>query len=174
MDIVFFCRNAKNLRWDWIFSELETLQLLGFVKTCFAFCREWFAFDPPAAVGKLDPAFLATVTKKVFQDGIFGLENEQNEAAKAAKEVTYAKLPYWIGAGLVALRRLFPAYRDMQLIPWYSFVDGRPWLLPFAWVYRWGYCLIHKFSHGIALLTEPFVKKATIENRQQLIQDWGL
>ena len=62
----------------------------------------------------------------------------------------------------------------MQLIPWYAFVDGRPWLLPAAWVYRWGYCLAHKRKHGTALLAEPFTKRETVERRERLIRDWGL
>lgn len=62
----------------------------------------------------------------------------------------------------------------MQLIPWYSFVDGRPWLLPIAWIYRWVYCLVHKWGSGTAKLTEPFMKRELIEKREELFQNWGL
>ena len=110
----------------------------------------------------------------MFRDGVFGLKNKQNAAAHTAKEVKRAKGPYWLTALDLTRKKLFPPYEDMQLIPWYAFVDGRPWLLPAAWVYRWGYCLAHKRKHGTALLAEPFTKRETVERRERLIRDWGL
>ena len=110
----------------------------------------------------------------MFNDGMFGLENEQNEAAHAAKEIKRSKDSYWISAAKLTIHRLFPPYRDMQLVPWYSFVDGRPWLLPFAWVYRWFYTATHKFKQSKDLLTEPFAKRKVIEKRENLIRGWGL
>lgn len=70
--------------------------------------------------------------------------------------------------------RLFPSYEDMRTIPWYSFLDGHPWMLPLAWVYRYGYCLKHKFTQGKQALTEPYVRKKEIEERCSYISDWGL
>lgn len=174
LDLVFFCRaNAGAIDWGRTGRELEKLRLRGFAATCFALCRAWFGYDSPLG-GELEEGFGAFVTEKMFRDGVFGLENEQNEAAHTAKEVKRAKRPYWLTALGLTLRKLFPPYEDMQLIPWYSFVDGRPWLLPVAWVYRWGYCLIHKRKHGERLLAEPFAKRASVEKREQLIRDWGL
>ena len=175
LDLVFMCQHSKKpLDWDWICAELEKLQLLAFTRICFALCQSWFAFEPPIPVPELEAGFYADCTEKMFRDGTFGLENEQNEGAHAAKEIKRSRGPYWLGAISVAIRRIFPPYEDMQLIPWYSFVDGRPWLLPFAWVYRWVYCLIHKRSQSEALLTETFLQRREIEERQSYIQNWGL
>ena len=175
MDLVLLCSKAKTgMRWDWIREELTRLKLLRFTETCFAFCRSWFGFEPPLPAGELDPEFYSFVTDKLFQDGIFGLENRQNEASVSAKEIAHTDRSYIAGALKLTLHRIFPPYEEMQLVPWYSFVDGRPWLLPFAWVYRWGYCLIHKQEQSKELLTEPFVKRSVIEERQKLIRDWGL
>ena len=110
----------------------------------------------------------------MFNDGMFGLENEQNEAAHAAKEIKRSKDSYWISAAKLTIHRLFPPYQDMQLVPWYSFVDSRPWLLPLAWVYRWFYTATHKFKQSKDLLTEPFAKRKVIEKRENLIRGWGL
>lgn len=175
LDLVFFCRaNAERIRWDEVKKELDVLRLKEFAATCFALCRAWFGCDIPFAEQELDPGFYAFVTEKMFRDGVFGLENEQNEAAHTAKEMKRSKGPYWLTALKLTLKKLFPPYEDMQLIPWYSFVDGRPWLLPAAWVYRWVYCLLHKRKHGEKLLAEPFTKRDTVEKREQLIRGWGL
>ncbi len=174
LDLIFICNKEKKLDWKWITKQLDQLKLLRFTETCFAFCKLWFEFEPPIEVKALDPEFSSFVTEKIFHDGTFGLENEQNEAAHSAKEITHSQSSYLNGALRLTMYRLFPPYRDMQLIPWYSFVDGRPWLMPVAWVYRWGYCLKHKKDYGKELLMEPFDKRKIIKDRQKLISDWGL
>ena len=175
LDLLFFCRAyGAQMRWDWILEQLDLLKLRRFAETCFAFCLRWFSFEPPFPVRELDDDFYAFVSGKMFQDGTFGLENTQNVAASSAKELTHSRASYWFGAASLTLRRLFPSYSDMQLIPWYRFVDGRPWLLPAAWIYRWYYCLVHKRKQGTELLIEPYAKKEAIEKRQKLINDWGL
>lgn len=175
LDLVFFCREAgARLRWDWIRENLKELGLLRFAETCIALCRAWFDFESPFPVGELDEGFYAFATNKLFRDGIFGLENEQNASSFAAREISRSQGPYFLGALGLTLRRIFPPYRDLQLIPWYSFVDGRPWLTPAAWVYRWYYCLAHKRAHSERLLSEPFVRRDVIEKRNQQIRDWGL
>ena len=122
----------------------------------------------------LNESFYVRATEKTFQDGVFGLDNDANSGAHSAKEIKRSAYPYWVTSLLLMLRKLFPPYRDMQLIPWYSFVDGRPWLMPFAWVYRWIYCFIHKRQASTALLIEPIQKKKIIQSRQEFIRDWGL
>ena len=175
LDLVFFAREqCDQLHWDKICRELEKLKLLRFTESCYAFCRAWFGAEPPIPVKELAPAFYTSVTEKMFRDGTFGLENEQNAGARAAKEISHSGGSYWLGAVKLTLRRIFPAYEDMNIVPRYAFLDGRPWLLPAAWVYRWVYVLGHKRKQGKALLLEPYEKKAVVEKRQQYIRDWGI
>ena len=175
LDLVFFCGACRErLRWDWIQDKLEELKLLRFTETCFALCRAWFGFESPFPIGELDPGFYDFVTNKLFRDGVFGLGNAQNEASRSAKEITRRKGPYWLRSLGLMLYRVFPPYGDLELVPWYSFLKGRPWLLPAAWVYRWYYCLRHKREKGAALLLEPIRKRDVIEQRQRIIRDWGI
>lgn len=174
LDMVFMAQNEKKLDWDWIKEELNRLQLLGFTETCFALCQQWFHVSMPLPSGKLDQAFFEEVTAKTFCDGTFGLQNEQNEGAHAAKEIQRAGRAYWRTALILTWKKIFPPYEDMQLIPWYSFVDGRPWLMPVAWIYRWLYTVTHKFKHTKNLLVEPFVKRDRIKKREDFINSWKL
>lgn len=173
LDMVFFCRK-ETLDWTWITAELQRLQLLEFTRTCFALCRHWFGAELPLENIGLKEEFLRSATEKMLRDGVFGLENPENETGAAAKNMNRAGGPYLLTALGMTLRKIFPPYRDMQLIPWYSFVNGRPWLLPFAWVYRWWYCLRHKLVHSRELLAQPFARKEEILKRQELIRAWGL
>lgn len=175
VDLVFMTQKAGDrMDWQWIQSELEKLKLLEFVKTCFAFCQRWFDVQMPIESAALDTDFYAEVTAKMFNDGVFGLENRQNVAAHSAKEIKRSNNSYWLAAARLTLHRLFPPYRDMQLVPWYRFVDGRPWLLPAAWVYRWFYTVTHKFKQSRDLLLEPYNRRKIIEKREKLISGWGL
>lgn len=175
MDLIFLTqKTGEKMDWEWIRRELENLKLWGFTKTCFAFCEQWFDVRMPVKTGTLDMNFYSEVTAKMFNDGIFGLENSQNEAAHSAKEIKRSDASYWQTAVKLTIHRLFPPYRDIQLVPWYRFVDGRPWLLPAAWVYRWFYTIFHKFKWSRDLLMEPYSKRKVIEKREKMISGWGL
>lgn len=174
LDLVFMAQGEPELQWDWIAGELEGLELLGFTKTCFALCERWFHVTMPLASGTLDEGFFEEITAKTFHDGTFGLHNQENAAAHSAKEIHRSDGSYWKAALGLTWRKLFPPYEDMQLVPWYRFVDGRPWLMPVAWVYRWFYVASHKWKHSRDLLLEPFEKRDVIEKREKLIDDWKL
>lgn len=175
LDMVLLARRwTERLDWPWIEKELTEMGLLEFTRTCFALCERWFGVKMPLEQAPLDEDFFATVTEKTFTDGVFGLDNPMNAGAHSAKEIKRAERPYWVSAAGLTMRRLFPAYRDMQLIPWYSFVNGRPWLLPAAWVYRWFYVLRRKKTTGVDLLREPYALRQTIEKRENFIRGWGL
>lgn len=174
LDITFMTLNEKKLDWKWITDELEKIELLEFTKMCFAFCQRWFGVTMPLEAEKLDENFFEEVTAKTFNDGTFGLLNAQNEGAHSAKEHQHLGTSYWKTALFLAWKKLFPSYKDMQLIPWYSFVDGRPWLMPAAWIYRWIYTGVHKFGSSRDLLMEPFVKRDVIEKRERYLKAWRL
>lgn len=174
LDLVFFVRGEPDMDWIWIAEELQKLRLLNFAKTCFALCQRWFGVELPLASGELSEEFFRTVTAKIFRDGLWGHDNQENEVGAAARTVRRTEESYWLTACRMTLKKLFPPYRDMQLIPWYGFVDGRPWLLPAAWIYRFWYCLRHKRRHSGELLARPFVKTGEIHAREKMIDSWGL
>ena len=173
LDMVFMTKQC-DLDWDWLKTELERLELLDFTKTCFALCERWFDVEMPFGNKSLDESFFQEITEKTFRDGVFGLENRQNAGAHTAKEIKRGEGSYISGALTLTIKKLFPSYRDMQLIPWYSWVDKKPWLMPAAWVYRWIYCIKNKRRAGMDLLMEPFSLRDTVEKREALIRSWGL
>lgn len=179
LDMVMFCRyfdeqSGRDIDWDWIKAELIKLDLYKFTCTCFALCEYWFEIKMPFGNKDLDNGFIEKITEKIFTDGVFGLENEENAAAHSAKEIKRSEAGYYTTSVRLMVGKLFPPYRDMQLIPWYSWVDGRPYLLPAAWIYRWGYCIKNKVRHSLLLLFEPIQKKKQIKEREQFLSEWGL
>ena len=173
LDMVLMVKKC-NLDWEWIERELKHLKLLTFTHICFELCERWFQVEMPLTNKSMNEAFYEKVTQKTFQDGAFGLGNQQNIGANAAKEIKRDGKTYLFGAGKLTLRKLFPPYEDLQLIPWYSWVDGRPWLVPAAWIYRVFYCAVKKRKHAEDLLFEPFTRKEEVKRRQLYLQSWGL
>ena len=175
LDMVFMVKECGDrLNWQVLSKELDNLKLLTFAKTCFSCCERWFGMEMPLHLDHLEDSLFEAITGKTFRDGVFGLDNDENQPASAAKEIQQSRSPYSFAAVKRGFKKLFPPYRDLQLVPWYSFVDGKPWLLPAAWIYRWFYCAGKKLKHSVKLISEPFTKKKDVLNRQQLMKDWGL
>ena len=173
MDMVMMVQKY-DLNWEWIKEELTKMNLLSFTETCFALCEKWFDVKMPLGHKELDEAFFNEITGKTFNDGLFGLENEENEGAHSAKEITRDHKGYWYTAIRLTLRTLFPPYKDMILVPWYYWLKGKPWLLPLGWIYKWFYCATHKLGYSLKKLAEPFRIRKKIEKRENYIKDWGL
>lgn len=175
MDICLMSQKIDNDDdWLYISQELDKMGLLDFTGICSSLIKRWFDISIPIKTPDLDESFFNEITEKTFRDGTFGLSNKANDPAKAAKEIRRSNSGYFLGAVRVVIKRLFPSYEDMQLIPWYSFVNGRPWLMPLAWFYRWGYSIINKFKQGAGLLLEPLLKKKDIKEREVYLKKWGL
>lgn len=173
LDMAFFVRNG-NGDWEKIISLLKELELYEFTCICFSLCEDWFDVRMPFRNEDPDREFMEEITEKIFRDGIFGLHNADNITGHSAKEIRRSEKGYALTAAQLTLHKLFPPYRDMQLIPWYKWVDGKPWLLPAAWVYRWGYCIVNKRKEGTDLLLEPYQKRKEILDREEYLKKWGL
>ena len=179
LDLCFFCKNELpcseyKQEWEWIEKELRTLELYDFTAVCFTLISQWFETDMPFINRERISLPIERIEEKVFKDGLFGLTNDDNTGAHTAMEIRRNSHQYFLTSVIVTLRKIIPPYRDMQLISWYSWVDGKPWLMPAAWVYRWFYCLIHKFKWSINLLTEPINKKEQILKRDKYLDIWRL
>ena len=175
LDMALMIRLANDrMNWDLIKNELEKLKLLKFTEICFACCERWFGISMPLGTKLVDEDLVSIITEKTFSDGLFGLDNPDNNLASAAKDIDRTGGNYIVAAIKRGIKRLFPPYEDLQLVSRYSFVDGRPWLLPIVWIYRLGYCVVRKMKTGKDYLTEPFTRKKDVLDRQELMHRMGL
>lgn len=174
LDLVFIWKNCKEMDWVWVEKELEELQLLRFTRICFALCNHWFGLDIPFGKMHLDEGFISRVTDKLFEDGLWGMNNEENEVGSIAGIRKRVQLPYMVVVINQARKKLFPAYWVMEQDPRVPFVHGRPWLLPFAWVYRWVYCFIFKREESSKSVLQPFTWSKEVKEREEYLKSWGL
>ena len=72
--------------------------------------------------------------------GAFGNENENKGVTVARRELEEGKKysPF-----MAKLRLLFPPYKKLIEIAYIKFIDGRPWLILYAWIYR----IIYNFKN---------------------------
>lgn len=115
-----------NINLDKVVSNLKSINLDKFAKIIITICYKWFGFGKEYDVDTEDTeSFLLSF-------GAFGNVNRNESAViqrKALEEGTTSNFS-------VKLKLLFPSYKKMKNIPYITFMEGRPYLLPVGWIYR--------------------------------------
>ena len=173
LDMVFMAQ-SDDLDWQFIYTELEKLKLLNFVKVSFAMCRKWFGVSLPIESEDVSEEFFEEATEKMFLDGIFGFDNEKNTNVHMAKDLKRQEKLGWFAMLLVMLRKLFPKENTLSHLKLYSFLFRHRALKPIAWIYRLIYCAVKKLFPSIKTLFYPIAKRKEIEKRHEFMENWGL
>lgn len=129
MDIAAFARHFGNdLDWNWIRGELEKLQFTDFAGTVLDFVQRYFGIGSPITPGTTDAGTLEALAEFTVSGGVFGRSGHDSAAMTMKSEK-----PETTRLGAV-LRKLFPAAKTIESR--YTYLQGRPWLLPVAWIHR--------------------------------------
>ena len=176
MDLVVVADAKRDaVDWTWVENELKQLGLLRFAESCFGFCKRWFGTRAPLPVAEPEDGFFEAATEKIFIDGIFGFENEENRsntAINTARKSSHPKLLTMLGA---AIGKVFPSYQTLIRSEHYAFLAGKPLLLPAAWIYRiFRGIFCGKTSVGVRLVSESFASKEAYDKRNDMLNKWGL
>ena len=175
-DLSVLIRNASDL-FDWarIQEMADSLDLLTFVKTCLAFCERWFRIQSPIRTDPLDDAFFEAATETVFANGVFGFQNEEHRLYDIEKAARESALPFPLLKLKASVGLLFPPYWALSRVPKYGFLQGKPYLLPAAWVYRIFVALTQKKNRGRAMLKSTLTASSeAVSSRSNLLSQWGL
>ncbi|MGN1328800.1 MAG: nucleotidyltransferase family protein [Eubacterium sp.] len=136
LDVAVMLKNSDT-NMDRVFEYLEDCGLAKFGEVIFSVCHKWFG------VGKCFIEDTAETEKYLMQSGAFGSENKNKGAVLARRELEEGKAPSPFKS---KLRLAFPSYEKLRKIDYIKFIDGRPWLMPYAWVYRLFYNLKNRRS----------------------------
>lgn len=169
-DLAVLAKRAEDqLDWEWIRSELTDIHLLQFAQTCMTFCNRWFQVSCPLAEAQFSEEFYETATQKIFANGVFGFgDGENKENANLNELRNSGKIKTIVG-------RIFPSYKALRVVPHYSFIKGKPWLLPVVWVYRLFRSLIYgKGADGVKLISSAVTADGKLAEREAVLQQWGL
>ena len=155
-----------DLDWSKVNAFLEEAGLTKFAGICFGLIKRWFGIEVPFSELITDD-FYINATEKILNNGVFGFDDSSNSVNNKLNRVRRnGKLHSFIA-------NLFPSYKDCRYVPYYSFVNGRPYLLPIVWLYRFYRTIKYgKVKDGTEQLKE--VVKTDLSERDRMLKSWGL
>lgn len=113
-----------------VFNYLQEINLEAFGKVILSVCSKWFG------IGIRYVNDVAQVEEYLCTSGAFGGENKNKGIAIARKELEKGNS---LSPFMLKLRLAFPSYDKLKDIDYIRFINGRPWLTPYAWCYRFFY-----------------------------------
>ncbi|MBQ3285201.1 MAG: nucleotidyltransferase family protein [Ruminococcus sp.] len=131
LDIAFYLRAYRDqIDWEHFLQEVHTLGIDRFVNTVFTAVEKWFETRSPIPLKTLDDAFIDEFLTFTLNGGVFGYNGKaaklsqvrKNSQGKSVKRVDTLR------------KRAFPSVDTIKSR--YTYLDGKPWLLPIAWVHR--------------------------------------
>lgn len=111
-------------------TELDAFGLGRFAREILSVCFKWYG----AGI-----AFNSDVSKTenfLVSYGAFGGSERNSSAVIARRDIENGKSTSSV---LLKLRLAFPSYERLKNIPYIKFINGKPWLTPLAWIYRFFY-----------------------------------
>ncbi|MCD7796798.1 MAG: nucleotidyltransferase family protein [Clostridiales bacterium] len=133
LDIAVMIKNGgANI--DKALEYAKTVDLEKFGKVMLGVCCKWFG------IGIDYPDDTEETEEFLLRGGAFGFKNTSGTAL-ARKDLEEGKR---ISPLISKIRLAFPSYSRLRKIDYIRFIDGRPWLMPYAWVYRFIYNFKHK------------------------------
>ncbi len=113
-----------------VFALLDKIELRKFGEIIFTVCKKWFG------VGTAFEHDTQRVEDFIASGGAFGSLLGNKSAVLTRRELEEGKSG---SAFSVKLHLAFPPYEKMRKLKYIGFLDGRPWLTPAAWAYRFAY-----------------------------------
>ncbi len=170
MDIAIVCKKCE-IDWNFVSEGLKEIRLYDFARTIFAFNEAWFDIPSPIEKRELSAEFFEKATERIFENGIFGFDNEENQKMRVARMMHYRGISYKQAKRRFLLENAVPPMRHMLRLPFCSYLHKYPFLLPFAWVHRFFYRIFDK--EAIEGLKQQ-LSNERVESRMDVLKEWGL
>ena len=173
-DIAVLTKNNGELNWQWIKEKLIELNMWEFAQRILFLNKYWFGINPPLDIKSFDKAFSHDATKYIFENGVFGFDNQKNNSMHAINSIRKKQKHNY---GIRRMNNLlFPSYKIMCQSNDYAFLKNRRYLLPVAWMYRFARAIKYKKAKKNMRLTieTSFVSKKSIQERAEVLKEWGL
>lgn len=174
MDIAMYMIYFRDrLDWNYINVEIEKLDLVIFTKNILILCNLWFGVKCQEQLPSLYDSFYRDLSHYILSAGTFGVYERNIYARLLRKEYSND-----IGIARVFLRAyrkiIFPNYKDMYEIKYYSFLKNRPFLLPISWIYRVWRCILFKGKSSVCKLIDIAKSKKEADKQYEILNKLGL
>lgn len=174
MDIaVYINKFSDELDWNYIWTELDKLDLRLLVQNILILCNEWFDtkldFDY-----EIEDEFYNKLSLTILTGGTFGFYNSnfrvaqiRNSIGKSNESNNKVKLK-------ILKNMLFPSYEELIKLNKYTFLKGKKHLICFAWIYRAFYQLKSRGIGSIGYIGSVINSKNKVEEQSEIINKLGL
>lgn len=171
-DLAAILQNGEPLDFEWIEEKLALLGLTGLAHICFSLIERWFSVEVPVEFDRLGDEDAARVTEIVLQNGVFG-EGDAHDGQRSRYAMTRG--PLWLKNLLFLIRSVFLPYKELKRYPGIAYLDGRPWLLPAAWVHRFFLLLKRRDTAKTReTLEQNIISHAELDERKAYLHDLGI
>lgn len=174
MDLAVLLNSNILFDWEWIEHKLKELDLLKFAQVCFGLIEQWFGVVAPIDYEKIERGFFESITEKICSGGIFGFDDERNRDNVDINLIMKNDRPRRLSRFLLIFYNAFPGYTRMAYTQEYHFLNGKPWLLPFAWIYRFYRLLAGKTEPASSIMKRIMIHDEKIKERENELHQWGL
>lgn len=132
LDIAVFIKHFEDrLDWEYVRKELKTLRLEKFSNAVLTVVQRYLGMSSPIPLKKIDDQIMEEFMEFTFDGGVFGhagrdagLISLKSQARSAER---FSRLE-------TICRRMFPGAESLEKR--YTYLQGRHWLLPVAWLHR--------------------------------------
>lgn len=132
LDIAAFLQHFDGkLNRDYLRDELEKLGFQDFANMVFTLVEQCFGVESPLPLRNVEPAVLEDFLEYTIAGGVFGFEGRNQGAVYLKKESRDGEE---LSRSAALMHRLFPSAQRLEKR--YTYLQGKPWLLPFAWAHR--------------------------------------
>lgn len=132
MDIaVFFEHFEDKLDWAYVEKELQHLKLDKFANVVFTVVEQYFEVKSPYPLKPVSPEIMEDFMDYTMQGGVYGKANRDRGAVSLKKENRNEES---VSKASTLFHALFPSASTIESR--YTYLQGRHWLLPIAWIHR--------------------------------------
>lgn len=132
LDLAFFIKHfGDRLDWAWFRGELEKLNFYDFTNMAFTFVRREFGVESPIPLRAVEEQTYQDFVSFTMAGGTFGKFGRDSAVIQLKNQDIHAEN---VSRGKTLLHRFFPPASQIERR--YTYLQGRHWLLPAAWVHR--------------------------------------
>lgn len=166
MDLSAFIKHfGDSIDWAYIESELEKLKLRDFTNIALTAVEKYFGVTSPIKLKEVPEDILERFMDFTFDGGVFGHVGRDSGLITLKDSEAESRVS-------TVLHRLFPPAESIE--PRYTYLQGRHWLLPVAWLHRFIKTLDGWERHTAEVKSIMNTDEKEVEKLRSIYRDIGL
>ena len=174
MDIaVYISKFGDILDWNYIWTELDNLDLRLFTQNIFVICNKWFNTKIDFEYD-IDREFYDKLCESILLGGTFGFNKSNFRIAQIRNESKDNSESRRNSLKNVFKDMFIPSYEELIKDSRYSFLRGRKYLIGFAWIYRGFYQIKKRGINSIGYISSILKSTKKIDEQKDTMNKLGL